>query len=262
MAPVYKILLINPNSSQEMTENLKPLVQQYPSNTVIETYTAPADSPKSINNEEDALASAKVVYPEILQYIAKKRYDGYLVACYSLHPLVDMIREAAPRGIYVTGIFEASITTALALTPGRKPRSVDLPLQRTKFGIVTTGAAWEKALSEGVMNVIGLNSIIHSTRFKGVESTGLNADELHTAPKEFVRKKMKEATKRLVQGNDVKVISLGCAGMSGLDQIVQEALIEELGEEDAREVHILDPVKVGIGMLENVLKSLPGSKSE
>ncbi|KUJ17874.1 uncharacterized protein LY89DRAFT_683865 [Mollisia scopiformis] len=261
MAPyIYKMLLINPNSSEEMTENLEPLITEYPSNTIIDSFTAPRSAPKSINNEKDALESANIVFPEILQFIKQQKYDGYLVACYSLHPLVDMIREAVPRGVYVTGIFEASITTALTLTP--TPHLKADVKQKTTFGIVTTGTAWEKLLAAGVLRVVGLGEMAHATRFKGVESTGLNADELHTAPKEVVTTKMKDATKRLVRDNDVRVICLGCAGMSGLDRIVTEALIEELGEKDAKEVYVLDGVKAGIGMLENMFRSLPGSKTE
>jgi Asp/Glu/hydantoin racemase len=251
----YKILLINPNSSEEMTENLKPLISRYPTKMAIDTFTAPTSAPKSINNETDALDSANVVLPEILQYIKEKKYDGYLVACYSLHPLVEMIRDIVPRGVYVTGIFEASIMTALTLTP--TPRDQAVTKHKTRFGIVTTGTAWEAALSEGVLRVLGLDTLAQAKRFKGVESTGLNADELHTAPKELVTKKMNEATKRLVRGRDVKVISLGCAGMSGLDEIVTEALIEELGEKESREIFVLDPVKAGLGILENLLRSLP-----
>ncbi|EHK99971.1 hypothetical protein M7I_4054 [Glarea lozoyensis 74030] len=73
---------------------------------------------------------------------------------------------------------------------------------------------------------------------------------------EEVRRKMMEATKRLVRDKDVKVICLGCAGMAGLDKIVRDALDEELGE-DSKHVHILDGVKAGIGLLESLLRALP-----
>jgi Asp/Glu/hydantoin racemase len=73
-----------------------------------------------------------------------------------------------------------------------------------------------------------------------------------------VRKKMMDATKRLVRNRDVKVICLGCAGMAGLDSLVEDALVEELGEEEAGCVLILDGVKAGIGLLESLLRALPG----
>lgn len=153
--------------------------------------------------------------------------------------------------VHVTGIFEASISTSLSLLPMSGSQ---------KFGIVSTGTYWEKELSEGVQKYLDVEDLKHFKRFKGVETTGLNADELHTAPPELVRRKMMEATKRLVKNKDVKVVCLGCAGMAGLDDIVREALVEELGD-DAKYVHILDGVKAGVGILEGLLRALPPRRS-
>ncbi len=66
-------------------------------------------------------------------------YDGVLVACYSMHPLVEELSAAfESRGspVLVTGIFEASILTSLSLVsthPG--PSSLS-----QMWGIVTTGS--------------------------------------------------------------------------------------------------------------------------
>lgn len=250
-----KILVINPNSSESMTDSLDHLInnlnEQMPFSAEIHTYTAPS-GPPSINDETDALESARIVLLDLETELTQ--YDAFLVACYSVHPLVGMLRERLAPHLHVTGIFEASISTALNL----------LPLQSgekgSKFGIVSTGTYWESALSEGVKKFLGLDELRSSGRFKGVETTGLSAIELHTAPPEEVRRKMMDATKRLVGDRDVKVVCLGCAGMVGLDGIVQEALVEELGEEEANYVHILDGVKAGTGLLEGIMRALPGKK--
>ena len=213
----------------------------------IETYTAPT-GPPSINNEDDALVTAKIVLPDLEPRL--KDYDAFLVACYSVHPLVGMLKQKVAPHAHVTGIFEASISTSLSLLPLGNSGTFN------KFGIVSTGTYWEKALSDGVRNFLEVEDIKHCKRFKGVETTGLNADELHTAPAEIVRSKMMEATKRLVKDKDVRVVCLGCAGMAGLDAIVEEALVEELGD-DARCVYVLDGVKAGLGMLESLLRALP-----
>ena len=130
------------------------------------------------------------------------------------------------------------------------------------FGIVSTGTYWKEALSQGVGAFMGEKDPgrFFSGRFKGVETTGLNAIELHTAPPEEVKRKMMDATRRLAKrGNGyLKVICLGCAGMVGLDSIVEEALVKELGAEEARKVHIVDGVKAGLGLLEGLLRALPG----
>jgi Asp/Glu/hydantoin racemase len=247
-----RILVINPNSSKPMTDALDILIrdlnQEVPTPIAIDTYTAPS-GPPSINNEEDALVSALVVIEDLGEDLSK--YDAYLVACYSVHPLVSMLREKCPPQIHVTGIFEASVSLSLALLP------LDPTTKKSKFGIVSTGTYWENALSEGVRSFLGSKSL-ESGRFKGVETTGLNAMELHTSSADEVRKKMMDATKRLVRHRDVKVVCLGCAGMAGMDGIVKDALVEELGESEAGSIHILDGVRAGIGLLEGLLKALPG----
>lgn len=183
-------------------------------------------------------------------------HDVFLVACYSQHPLVPQLKaecealsREATKGAggtgarkYVTGIFEASVLSSLALT-GSHPNE--------GFGIVSTGKVWEAALLEAVNEMFGVHK---SGRFAGCETTGLNASELHDLPPEKVQGKMKEATKRLVSGGkasgcNVKAICLGCAGMVGLEEAVREACIEELGDADGKAVAIIDGVKAGVGAL-------------
>jgi Asp/Glu/hydantoin racemase len=94
-----------------------------------------------------------------------------------------------------------------------------------------------------------------SKRFAGVETTGLNATDLHDAPAEEVRKKMKDAVKRLLKKGKVGAICLGCAGMSGMDEMVREACIEELGSVDGNRVRIIDGVMAGVAWLEGATRA-------
>jgi len=216
------------------------------------TYTAPS-GPPSINNDENALESANIVIADLEHRLLD--YDAFLVACYSVHPLVPMLRRRVRPDVYVTGIFEASIAAALSMLS--RPDFESSGHDRQKFGIVTTGTYWESALSEGVMRFLGVEGLKdYCERFKGVESTGLNAAELHTAGAELVERRMKEATKSLVRDRDVSVICLGCAGMAGMDKIVEKALIEELGEDAAAHVYIIDGVKAGISSFEGLVKAM------
>lgn len=74
---------------------------------------------------------------------------------------------------------------------------------------------------------------------------------------------MKNATKKLLRngnaggggGGAVKAIALGCAGMAGMDAIVREACVEELGEREGRRVKIVDGVVAGVVFLEGALRS-------
>lgn len=242
--------------TQSIDKIIADLQEEGTTSTIITTYTAPSGV-TSINNEDDALISAEVVLQDLREEFNK--YDGILVACYSAHPLVPVLQENLPPHIHVTGILEASISTALSLLPSRDIKS-DKGLFQRKFGIVSTGTYWEKALSDAVQGYLDLSDVEASGRFKGVQTTGLNADELHSAPPDLVRRKMTEATTRLVWDREVKVVCLGCAGMAGLDSIVEETLIQELGEEAAKEVHVLDGIKAGIVVMEGLMRAVPSKK--
>jgi len=260
------ILIINPNSNKDMTKGLVKMVQDLSATlsfaTSIYFYTGPQPCAYSINNENDAEHTKDIIYEKWFNtegsYFQVPQFDAYLVACYSSHPLVSTLRSQYSSR-HVSGIMEASIWTALSMGP-RWPGE-----QQSRFGIVTTGIYWEEALSAGVRDLITNRASLPSngqtkialSRFKGVESTGLNGDELHAADAGVVRERMMAATKRLVRDQDVKTIILGCAGMSGLEGIVEEALVEQLGEESAKEVYVLDGVSAGIGLLENLLRSCP-----
>lgn len=130
-----------------------------------------------------------------------------------------------------------------------------------KCGIVSTGKYWEAVLTEGVLDYLGADNLARCKRFKGVETTGLNAGELHTAPAEEVRAKMIAAVKRLAKDGDVKAICLGCAGMAGMDKMVRTACVEELGKEKGEAVHIIDGVKAGIAILDGLVRSKTAGSS-
>ncbi|KAF2762673.1 hypothetical protein EJ05DRAFT_471643 [Pseudovirgaria hyperparasitica] len=238
------ILIINPNTTESMTTALVPLVKQLQfEDTHYGYFTAPS-GPKSINNEDDAAESAKHCEPALIPLL--DRYDSFLVACYSQHPLVHILKKhiaASDTSQPVTGIFEASVGLALQIIAPSE-----------KFGIVSTGKAWEDILTEAVAEFLGTHST-DSKRFAGVETTGLNASDLHDAPAEVVRKRMKDAVHRLLQKGSVGAICLGCAGMAGMNEMVREACVEALGEVGGRHIRIVDGVQAGAAWLEGVLRA-------
>jgi Asp/Glu/hydantoin racemase len=200
----------------------------------------------------DAAESAKICLPQIIPLIPK--HDAFLVACYSQHPLVHMLRSECSRLVassqdsktkttpkYVNGIFEASVTTSLSLISDAQ-----------NFGIVSTGKVWEEALSFAMRGFLGNVGNDGSVKYAGCETTGLSAVELHDMSPEEVRVKMMAATKRLLTrrgtefGGSVQAICLGCAGMVGLDEAVRQACVDVLGEEAGQQVNIIDSVKAGV----------------
>ncbi len=259
-----KILVINPNSSKSMTGLLAKMIRELngilPFSTEVSTYTAPS-GPPSINNDDDALASAHIVIKDLKPRLLN--YDGFLVACYSKHPLVEMLKNEVGRlNIHVLGILEASILTALSMLPfveGTPSKNY------AKFGIITTGSYWEQSLKDAVglfLDARGYPSGDFGGRFSRVQSTGLNADELHTSPQEEVKKKLKKAARALLENDEaIEVICLGCAGMVGLEDIVREAW-EEVYPTKRGSVCIVDGVKSGIGMLESMIRAFPRKESK
>merc|ERR1712000_492524 len=103
-----RVLVLNPNSSKAMTEGMVKAIGevQLPSTVEIGTYTAPPEAPSSINDDNDIEASTNAVVTSLAKGAADfNQYDAMLVACYSVHPLVQKLSHAFPRAA-VTGIIE------------------------------------------------------------------------------------------------------------------------------------------------------------
>ncbi|KAF2126382.1 hypothetical protein P153DRAFT_369101 [Dothidotthia symphoricarpi CBS 119687] len=235
------VLIINPNSTESMTNGLKPLVTALKFSDTKYTYFTAPSGPKSINNEDDAEESVTHCLPALRPLLDS--HDAFLVACYSQHPLVPLLKnERAVKSARkpVTGIFEASVGTSLQIIHPDE-----------KFGIVSTGKVWEDILTNATIKFLGSGL----ERFAGVETTGLNATELHDAPAEEVSRKMKQAVQRLLRKGSVGAICLGCAGMAGMDVMVREACVEELGSEGGEAVRIVDGVVAGVAWLEGAVRS-------
>ncbi|MCJ1281335.1 hypothetical protein MMC26_000654 [Xylographa opegraphella] len=246
--PPIRILIINPNSTSSMTHALKPLIDSLDyTNTQYTYYTAPS-GPPSVNNSADIHASTTACLADLSTSTPNggtalrsehAAYDGYLVACYSRHGLVTALRAMTTAP--VVGIFEASVAAALQL--------LDLEYElRQQFGIVSTGAAWEALLGEGVGLLLGTFGGGEGPygRCAGVETTGLNATELHSAEQGEVKRRVQEAVRRLVEKGTVRVVLLGCAGMAGMDGWVREVVGER--------VRVVDGVKAGVGALQGLIR--------
>lgn len=270
----FRILVINPNTSTHMTEALKPILERLNFQDVhFDYYTAPNETftldgrihepIASINSAKESAQSA-LNCTSILSLVPQ--YDAFLVACYSCHPLVGMIlrrikadakNRPSERKQYVTGIFEASVTAALSLISAFDflvPDELEKKQVEQSFGIVTTGSAWKEELGKGVADMLGCS--VSSTRFAGVATTGLTAVELHTTAPEEVKRRISEATRRLLLDAPVPAgaICLGCAGMAGMEEAVKAGCVLAYGE-NGYGVRIVDGVVAGAGQLVTACKA-------
>lgn len=175
-------------------------------------------------------------------------HDAFLVACYSDHPLIHMLRESQCMKHFSTissrlqlldtathklvmGILEASVIDALA--------------RGSKFGVLTTGVSWVAPLTKVISELLGASK----EDFAGVVATGLGVLEFHTSSSshpqgkdDVVKDNIRIAAQTLV-GCGSNVIVLGCAGMEGIEDVVK------VGLSASREVKVVDSVRAGIDII-------------
>ncbi|KAI5474757.1 protein of Asp/Glu/hydantoin racemase family [Pseudohyphozyma bogoriensis] len=232
------LLIINPNSTPSITTGLEEALSPIaPQGVKLSYYTAPSHAPPSINDYTTACLTAVHCFEDLEKKGALKEdseYDGFLVCCFSDHPLQHMIREhLGPLTTKpVAGIFEAAITHAL--------------IMHKKFGILSTGFGAKPLLTKGVSSFMGANG---SERWVGCVTTGLGVVELREGDQVKVEKCMKEgAAKLAAMGADC--ILMGCAGMAGMEPLVQAGVRDAgLGE-----VRVMDGGKAGVECLVGLVR--------
>lgn len=147
-----------------------------------------------------------------LKYIAK-RLKSLRNLSVSDHPLTHMLRhyyETKPESHRktVTNILEASVNYCISL---RKP-----------FGILTTGAYWQKPLTDATNAVMGDQN---NTEFVGVVCSGLGVVDVGSTGENEAT--LQHSAVELTQ-KGATVIILGCAGM-GISDPLRPLLSLHLG---------------------------------
>ncbi len=196
-----RLLVVNPNTSREMTHTIRVSAEAAASATGVEVDAiCPANGPESIEGRFDEVVSAYWTLDCVMQVV--ERYDGVVVACYGPHAAIEGIREATD--LPTMGIMEASILYALPLG--------------SRFGIVTTSPRWQPLLAEG-LKLLGVES-----RCASVRSSGLAVLDLDRLPREEVCARLADEARIAVEQDGAEVILLGCAGMAGLQEVVASAV--------------------------------------
>ena len=225
------ILLINPNSTKSMTTRcLDSIASTLPSNVTVYGFTASRPAPTAIESQTDAIMSTAACARAILPIASK--YDAFLVACFSHHPLIAALREQLMQP--VIGIMEASLY-ASRMCGG-------------KFGIVTTGIRSSLLHDASVKSVYGLGA--YSV---GTESSRLGVLELESRSSEEVVGRLTMAAQRL-QAKGAECICLGCAGMTDLQKACQDAV----GMHD-RVAMVVDGVAMGVHFLSGLVRENLGT---
>ncbi|OJD40656.1 carbon-nitrogen hydrolase [Diplodia corticola] len=220
-----RILLINPNSTKSMTDACVSLCQaQLPPDVLLTGFTTPPPGPSAVEGNVDNILSAAAAFRAALPLASA--HDAVLVACYSDHALIRMLREELPARQPVVGIMESSLYFA-ARALGQR------------FGIVAVSGR-SRAMHEDAVRHYGLGGFC-----AGVESCGLGVLDLHELGQDEVVGRMCGVARRLVAAG-ADVLALGCAGMTPLKAAVEEAVGED--------VQVVDGVLAGVQQLAGLVR--------
>jgi allantoin racemase len=214
-----RILLINPNTSEEFTKRLQAIADKYASPQTLPIAVNPEAGPRSIESIYDELLSSTGTLECALEHLDE--VDAIVIACYRDHPTIYALREIIEKP--VLGIAEASMYVACMLG--------------YKFSVVTTNEEWEPLLWDAVRHY-GL-----ADRCASVRSTRMPVLALESASTEETYQLILTTAQKALDEDDAEVICLGCAGMAGLDKRLQEAL----------GVPVLDGIACALKLLEGIL---------
>lgn len=211
-----KILVINPNTSEAMTADVRATVDRIKRPDVDAQTVHPAYGSESLESAYDTAIATNAMIDLLTGKEAE--YDGVLIACFG-DPGHDALKEMLDGA--VMGIAEASIATALMLG--------------NKYSILAAG---ERAvpLMENMVTGYGLKE-----RLASVECLGMSVTAVEEQKEEATEKLTQAAERAARKGADVMI--LGCAGMTTLKSEVEKRT----------GMLILDPVETGYAMLEAIV---------
>ncbi len=209
---VSRILLINPNTSDEMTAKMADAVRaaNLPPGTAVDTVKAEF-GPRYIEGDVDEAVAALAVADLVAARV--RDYDAFVIGCFS-DPGLRAARELSHRP--VVGIAEASFLLAHGLGAG--------------FSILST-APEDGPVFRRLVRSYGLGGSLVSIRPAGVTIEELAKSDPKALPSLL-------GAGRQAVADGAGALCLACAGMSGL----AGPLAKELG------VPVLDPVLSGLAL--------------
>lgn len=188
-----RILIINPNSDPEMTAAIGRAARNYAAGDFEVDCLPTPGAPHFIETYEDELTAA----PGMVRLLRDNhdRSDAFIVACHC-DPNLDALKEISRKP--VVGIGEASMKIASML--GRR------------FSVLS---ATRRSVphKEELVRKYHLEGMLASVRTRGEEGDPAAAENGYL-----------QAARRAVEEDGAEVIVLGCAGMTGLDKVMQKQL--------------------------------------
>ncbi len=212
-----KVLVINPNTSAEMTADIQATAQRVlPASWEVLVSMAPA-GPESLESWADYHLASVCVLPLLAEH---HDADGLVLACFG-DPGLYALRELFPGP--VVGIAEAAMSVALALG--------------ARFGILA-GMGRAVELMDSMVRTYGLEA-----RYAGSLSLDMRVLEFETERQKTLQTLMR--TSRQLRQRGAEVLLLGCAGLTSYRQALEEQV----------EMPVVDPVEAGCRMLQLLVES-------
>lgn len=208
-----KLLVINPNNSAKMTQDIKETIQRKNISAEVEVICM-NNSPIVLESFTDyTLAGAEIIH--YMREHDMKVYDGILLACFG-DPCLYALKEISP--VPVLGIAEAAFSRALLLG--------------YKFSVL---AASRKArpMMESLIDSYGLQA-----RNAGTMTLDTPIEEFLEDEKLLEEKLIKVIEK--AKENHAEAVIYGCAGMT---MVPKKIIMEKTG------VSVIDPVISGVSTL-------------
>jgi allantoin racemase len=215
-----KIMVINPNTSESMTDHMRRELMEIKRADTELTVTCPQRGPISVESSYDeALAIPPTL--ELVRQANEQGYDAVILACFS-DPGLYAAKEISD--ILVLGIQEISLRVATTL--GSKFTILTLFRERIPH---KENDVWRNRLTPYLASVREL---------------GMSVLETDAEP-ERTRKQIMALARRAVEEDGAEVIVLGCAGMVGY----AEEAARKLG------VVVVDPTSVTLKIAEAMVEA-------
>ncbi len=206
-----KIFVINPNTSESMTDHIREALESVKRSDTELTVTCPSKGPNTI---ESAYDEAYAIPPtlELVKKANAEGYDAVILACFS-DPGLEAAKEIS--AIPVVGIEEATLHMAAMLG--------------AKFSIMTPRKQRIASKCEHV-HMRGLAHFLASVRSLDLSVAETDADPAKT------KRRLMEVANAAVETDGAEVIIMGCAGMAGYAEEIEQAL----------NIKVLDPAAVAL----------------
>jgi allantoin racemase len=214
-----KILIINPNTSEGMTEKIRAVAKAVKRDDCTVVVTCPDSGPITIESSYDEVYAIGPTIDLVRQAVEQGGYDAIILACFC-EIGVEAAREIS--AVPVLGLEEPTLAVALLLGE--------------KFGVMTEKRP-RVAMKKRHVRRYGLLQ-----RLASIRPLELSVAELAADPEGTKVAGMKLA-QRMIEEDGAEVIIMGCAAMAGYS----DDLEQELG------VPVLDPLQVTLKLAEAIV---------